>query len=83
MDTMRRDEKKTKKHEASSSKGALEVSGRVLIPGVKPPAFPPPKIGVVVVDGGTFGLFIGVVVLGVFGPPEALINIIRNQTFNH
>lgn len=82
MARMRREEKKTKSQVAIASEGALELSGsEVLIPGVRPPVLPPPKIGVVVEDGGIFGLFNGGVVLGVFGPPAALY-IIRNQTVN-
>ncbi|KAJ1407269.1 hypothetical protein SESBI_24371 [Sesbania bispinosa] len=83
MDRMRKEEKKTiNQLVAIVFECALELSGNgVLIPGVRPPVLPPPKIGVVVVDVGTFGLFIGGVMLGVFGPPAALNNI-RNQTVN-
>lgn len=72
MDTMR-EEKKTKNHAPVATNGALELSGNgVLIPGVSPPVLPPPQSGVVVVDDGTLGLFIGGVVIGVFGPPAVL-----------
>lgn len=74
-----REKKKTKNHVALACEGALELSGNgVLIPGVSPPVLPPPKIGAAVVVDGTFGLFIGGVVMGVFGPPAAL-NMIRHQ----
>lgn len=77
-----REEKKAKNHVAVASECALELSGNgVLIPGVIPPVLPPPKIGCVAVDVGTFGLFIGGVVVGVFGPPAAL-NMIRDQIVN-
>lgn len=68
MERMRREEKKSKNHLASSSEGALELS----LNGELNPGDNPPKIGDEVAGDDMFVLLIGTDVVGVFGPPAPL-----------
>jgi len=65
---MRRKEKKSKNHVASSFEGALELS----LNGELNPGDNPPKIGDEVSGDDMFVLVIGTDVVGVFDPPAPL-----------